>query len=756
MYLHVLRMICCQTADPRTPPEIGLHHTNKETSMSKHLVKSALIALTTLATLSTMIGCGMGASDSATGPLTVPAFSGKSMGGQMPIIGATVKLYATTSTGYGTGTLLKEATQQGTSVGQDTNSGGGFTIPGPITCPAGQFAYIVSSGGNTGANTVNANAVLVAALGRCEDLYTSTTGGTYDGPPLVYINELTTVAAAYALGNFSSVTGTGAATVVGIGSDATNNAAKVGSVSTGCVAGVGSCTTTATAGLAHAFLNAANLVNPFANTLLTGANAAPPTDSAAIAPQQLLDTIGNILVACVNSTGGVAGDGTTACGSIFGATTIGTSVPVNTYSAMVNLAANPTLGGSAVAVGNLYAVSTAGTSIYSPALTTATGLNDFSLAINYPKGLGAALTAATATCTAPPCQGLTDPTSGALDINDVYYLGNQSASGGAVPVNLFAFSSNGTLLSTTSNGVTLKFAEGLSVDALGNGYFGNASGSGTSALGVFTTGGGNLSQYSILPVASNALKVYGTAVDKANNVWAFGAPSATSSLFMSPAGGASFTAEGAPGGTPPSNGVGIAIDPDQNVWTTAATTLSVLQNTGTAAVPAYSSTSLLTDTTSGSPAIGIAFTPNGTGAYNAYVSSYNTAAGIQPYTPTYTGAEVTALGQGTINNVSATITGTYQNEADGAGNIWLADVNSHSIIQYNPAASTPTAYRYEPCLGGATTCASVFVTGKPFTVAIDSAGSIWTAAQAGGNVVQIIGAAAPTWPLLSLGKTGKP
>jgi len=735
--------------------------------MSKHLVRNALIALTTLATLSTVIGCGIGASDSSTDPLNVPAFSGKAMGGQMPIIGATVKLYATTSTGYGVGSLIEEATQQGTSTGQDTNSGGGFSFAGPVTCPAGQFAYIVTSGGNTGANTVNPNAVLVAALGRCEDLYTNTTSGTYDGPSFVSINELTTVAAAYALGNFSSVSGTGAATVVGIGSDATNNAAKVGGVSTGCVSGVGSCTTTATAGLAHAFLNAASLVNPFANTLLTGANAAPPTDSAAIAPQLMVDTIGNILVACVNSTGGVAGDGTTACGTIFGATTIGTSVPVNTFSAMVNLAANPTLGGSATAAANLYAVAQPATSVYSPSITppppatppatTPATLNDFTLAINYPKGLGVAA-AATATC-ASVCQGLAFPTSGALDINDVYYLGNQSASGGAAPVNLFAFSSNGTLLSTTPNGATLKFTFGLSVDALGNGYFGNGSGSGGSAMGIFTTGGGNLSQFTIVGVAGSSLKTYATAVDKANNVWAFGsANSGTNTLFMSPAGGTSFTAEGAPGGAPPSNGVGLSIDPDQNIWTAAATTLSVLQNTGTAVAPSYSSSDLLTDTTGGSPAIGITFT-GASAPYTAYVSSYNTTAGIQPYTPTYTGAEVTALGQGALNNVSTTITGSYQNEADGTGNIWLADVNSHSIIQFNP--TNATAYRYEPCIGvnttpTTTTCTSVFVTGKPFTVAIDSAGSIWTAAQAGGNVVQIIGSAAPTWPLLSLGKTGKP
>jgi hypothetical protein len=712
--------------------------------------------------LATLAGCGIGKLDNSTSPVIAPAFTGKAMGGQMPIIGATVKVYATSSSGYGMATPLQEATQQGSSSGQDTDAGGNFSFQGGYTCPAGQFVYIVTSGGNTGANTPNANAVLVAALGRCEDLYVNTTGGNYNGPT-VYINELTTVAAAYALGNFSAVTGTGAATSVLIGAPATNNAGQIGGVSTGCIANGTTCNTTAAAGLAHAFLNATNLVNPFANTSLSGANAKLPGDSAAVVPQELIDSLANILVSCVNSTGGNAGDGTGSnCTQLFAATTIGSSIPSNTFSAMVNLAANPTLGGSATAVANLYALATAQTNVYSPALTTAP-LNDFSIGINYPSGLGASTAVAhLSTCKADPCQGLIYPISGALDINDVYYLGNQSASGGAAPVNLFAFSSNGNLLSNTGNGATLKFTFGLSVDALGNGYFGNASGSGTSALGVFSTGGGLLSQFAIKGIATgNLLKVYNTAVDRANNVWVFGPVnnSGTSTLYMSPSGGANFTAQANPGATIPGTPsfVGLAIDPNQNVWTTASTALSVLQNTGTLAAPTYVSTSTVGATTTGSPADGITFAGN---PYTAYVSSYQVSGatpGIQPFTPTFSGPEVSAVTPGTLTTVSGTITGSASNQADGAGNVWVADTNSHSVIQFNPG--TPTAYRYEPCLGGSTTCASAFntpTTAKPYVVSIDSTGSIWVTVPVAGSVVQIIGAASPTWPLLSLGLIGKP
>ena len=45
--------------------------------------------------LATLSGCGVGMQDTTTSPMLVPAIHGQTFGGPNPIIGATVKIYAT-------------------------------------------------------------------------------------------------------------------------------------------------------------------------------------------------------------------------------------------------------------------------------------------------------------------------------------------------------------------------------------------------------------------------------------------------------------------------------------------------------------------------------------------------------------------------------------------------------------------------------------------------------------------------------------
>ena len=734
--------------------------------------KPAVLAL--FASLA-LTGCGVGLQDTATSPILMPGFSGKAFGGTNPVIGATVKIYATgttpgdgtsTNTGYGVGTLLQEATKQGASAGQDTDANGSFTFAGGYNCPAGQFVYLVASGGNSGAG-VNANSVLVGALGRCEDLYNNVAGKYtgYKGSSL-YVDELTTVAAAYALGQFSAESGTGAATQVLIGATATNNAAQVAGVSTGCVAGVGTCTTTAAAGLAHAFQNALNLVSPFTTG---GAQPAAyttlPGNASAQVPQALLDSIANVIVSCVNSTGGAAGD-SSICGKVFSATTIGTKIPVDTFGALVNLAANPTLNGSVTAVDNFLALATAQSSVYSPYLTATTNLNDLSIAILYPQTMGAATTA-NSTCATAPCQGLIYPSSGAIDINDNYYAGNQASTGGSANVNIFALSSTGTLLGTTTTATGLKGCFGLSVDGNvpGNGYCANQGGSGSSELGHFTfsSAGVPSATLSILTLSANGLTIKPnvTAVDAANNVWVAGLNNGgASSVYKSAAGGGTFTAVATTAPPTVASGVtGLAIDPNQNVWVdTTGTTLYVIPNTGSISTPTYAG-SAISGTATITPTVGITFAGTSATSYTAYVSAYSTTSqqGIEPFTFTLTGSTVSNLTPGTASTAGGNITGTFYNQADGAGNIWVADVNSHSVESFNPTAGT--AYRIKPCVQITSgTCGAAWGTVKPYYVSIDSTGSVWVPAPnvGAGFIVEIIGAAAPTWPLLSLGKLGTP
>jgi len=698
-----------------------------------------------------LTGCGIGVTGTSNEHSVGSALAGKALGGIQPIIGATVKIYAT-GTDYGVGTFLQEANQRGASVGQDTDSNGAFQFAGGYDCPAGQFVYIVSSGGNTGSNNINDSAVMVAALGRCEDLYTDSSGTYtgYIGNP-IDVDELTTIAAAYALGNFASTSGTGAATIVGIGAPATNNAAQISGVSTG--------TTTAAAGLAHAFLNAANLVNVYSFPAYAYANL--PNNSTAVVPQEVLNSIGNVLVACVNSDGTAA-----ACSSIFASTTLNSVVPTNTFQAMINLAANPTFSGSPASVLDFLGYATAQTSVYGPALVTTTVVpNDLSIAINYPAGLGASGSGTTL------AQGLAYPSSGALDVNDNYYVGNSSASGTA-PVNILSFSSNGSLLGATVNSnvsgnplnsTSWKSALGLSIDANSpaNIYVWNGSGSGSHQGILFTATSGAVSSSSAKTITLPSSELpFASAVDQHNNVWVLAEVSNALALYKGTAGAtasASYTSYGNPGGVfPSSHAMTLSVDPDQNIWAACLQTLTVLQNTAASlsATPTYTSGGFVTSTAlTGNPAGGIAFT--GTNSdYTGYVSFYSsTTPGIEPVSVSLTGPEVTAVTPGTLFNTN--VSGILFSEADGAGNIWNADTNGKRVSQYNPTAGT--AYIFKPCVGGNTACTSVFGTlGKPQTVSVDSTGSIWIADTTGGNVVEIIGAAAPTWPLLALGKTGKP
>src|ERR1700722_12780163 len=162
-------------------------------------------------------GCAVNSYIPANGTDAIAApITGIIHGGPNPVVGAEVILYSTTSSGYGVGSVLQEASQVGLSAHQDTSSTGSFSFTGGYTCPAGQFAYVVAYGGNSGSGN-NPNSVLMAALGPCSSISAST---------YIWVDELTTVAAGYALSNFINISGNalaGTGYTVGIGATATNN-----------------------------------------------------------------------------------------------------------------------------------------------------------------------------------------------------------------------------------------------------------------------------------------------------------------------------------------------------------------------------------------------------------------------------------------------------------------------------------------------------------------------------------------------------
>jgi hypothetical protein len=77
---------------------------------------------------------------------------------------------------------------------------GSFSFSTPLACSnANDYVYATAAGGNPGINALNPNLLMMAVIGSCSSFGASTD---------VLINEVTTVAAAYALSSFISITGT--------------------------------------------------------------------------------------------------------------------------------------------------------------------------------------------------------------------------------------------------------------------------------------------------------------------------------------------------------------------------------------------------------------------------------------------------------------------------------------------------------------------------------------------------------------------
>jgi hypothetical protein len=288
----------------------------------------SLAAVVCAASTLFLSGCSL----SPTGSSTVagPALQGTVHGGNQPVSGASIQLYAVTTAGYGnTATaLLRKAVT--------TSASGSFSIANDYTCPTGGMVYIVATGGNPGASGTQTNTALamMTGLGTCTGLTSATT---------ISVNELTTVASVWALAPFMT---------------------SISSAST---------SATNTQGLANAFASINKLVNTSVGTM-----PGPTLPTGAAIPTTEINTIADILATCINSVNSSATVVSGNCTSLFSATTpSGSAAPTNTVQAALNMAKNPTLG--LVALTTLVAAT--GTP-YQPSMG-GTVPNSWTIAINY-------------------------------------------------------------------------------------------------------------------------------------------------------------------------------------------------------------------------------------------------------------------------------------------------------------------------------------------------------------------------------------
>lgn len=602
-------------------------------------------------------GCSANFGNVANSPTQVTTqLRGEIHGGQQPVAGAHVFLFAANPGGYGQSSTSLLTTGDGSDPGYGdyflTAADGSFNLNGDFICPAGNpVTYILATQGNPGltAGTNNTAISLMASLGTCSSL---------SGIPSISVNELTTVAAAYAFSGYMT------------------DSIHLGS----------SGTALALAGLASAAASAGNLVN-----LTTGqANATTPGSSSTgvtgTVPVTTLNTLANILAGCINTNGSTASG--SSCGTLFSLTTAdGTptgATPSETATAMLNLVHHPVASTANIAA--LYALNTS-TAPFNPTLTAAP--LTWVIGINYSGGFSSA------NSFQPPALAIDAEgnvwvvNSNGTSVTEITTAGASASyfsySGGNINhPGTIAIDNMGNAWATNSSGNTVTEIIGSGAAATYFTSYGGASslypygfGGGPVTLAIDGTGnvwvvGETAGVTEIIGSGASASYSYynagggpatGIAIDDAGNAWvsnnASGSNSSVTEITVSGTTPSYFNYTGV--GTYPT---GIAIDAGGNVWITDQVNSSVTEITGSGA-------SATRTTYSGS---GVNWHPTGPaidGAGNVWVADLGSS--LTEITGSGASASYTYYSFGGIQSGTSVA-------IDGAGNVWTANSNSTNTV----------------------------------------------------------------------------
>jgi len=600
-----------------------------------------------------------------------PGGTGQVMAGQNPVSGAQVYLLAAATSGYGSAStsLIKSGSSGSTAIGQYTLTGatGLFSLVGDYTCTPGAEIYVLAVGGNPGLGQGLSNPALelMNTLGPCP-----ASGYFTSAQKSVTVNEVTTVATAYALAGFMTD-----------GSHLSSSA-----------------TTPASNGVANAFTTVSNLININAGT----ANSVSSGNGAV--PQAEIDTLADILVSCTQTTGSVVASPATPCYNLFNATNTGT-MPTNTVQAILNIAHSP-----ANNVSTLFQL--AGNATYTPTLNSAP--NDWTIGITYSSnsfgqqpisiavdGSGNIWEVAQdlnavnelnnqgVPASASPFLGFSLPTQVALDSLGNAWVTNSVPYGPTLTnLGISEILANGSAINNyTTGGVTLPL--GVAIDASNNVWTANQ-----------ITGGGNVSHITNAGAAftgnvgpfgsTEETGVANLAIDPSGNVWTttfyntlnklngttgvLGYTNTFSTLTLGP----------------------LAIDSSGTVWIADPVDGIVAVNGST-----------------GNQLTGSPFTAGGVqnassialdGANNVWVASYQPLTyGCTGYVSglTATGATITSSTGYTTPTLNTQTGGcVYSLAVDNSGNIWVA--GPQTITQFVGTATpvqtpiTPTALAVHP------------------------------------------------------------
>jgi len=294
--------------------------------------KPGSVATGTFLALATLVlaGCsGLQMHETGVGPgspTVVTLMQGIVHGGQQAVTGATIQLYSVGTTGYGSAATPLLPTSGASVVTSDAS--GSFTLPS-YTCSSNSYVYLTATGGNPQvAGSANPDIALMAALGSCATLQANA------ATTFIFMDEVTTVAAVWALQQFITITpgaplssapgGSGATPSFTVGTSATNMQGLINAF-----------------GIAQILANTTTGASPGTNTSGTQSNV----------ESWQVNTIADILASCINSD---PVGGSPRCSSLFTAAQAGnTPAPADTLQAAWTMAQNPGKN-----VQNLFALST--------------------------------------------------------------------------------------------------------------------------------------------------------------------------------------------------------------------------------------------------------------------------------------------------------------------------------------------------------------------------------------------------------------
>jgi PKD repeat protein len=614
---------------------------------------TAKLTVTDTSNLSNTTGVGV---TIAVAPLTSAALTGVVTSGLTPIAAAKVYLLAANTAGYGAiSASLLSAAQTGASdsVGAyvTTDRNGNFSLTGEYSCVSGQQLYLYALGGN---KSVNASSGLLAAIGSCPA----------SGASAIYatVNEVTTVATAYAIAGFAT------------------DAIHVAS----------SGTALAKVGVANAFANAANLA-----TLSTGVALATTPAGNGTVPQTEINTLANILASCVE---------TASCTTLFTtATSDGTitgTVPSETATAAINIAHHP---GSNITT--LYALATS--AVYSPRLASVS--EDFTIVLSFTGGVseenrmaidgsgnvwvanysGNSVTKFSSTgAILSGLNGFTDgglnnPCGIAIDGSNNAWISNYSGN------SVTKLSNSGAVLSG-ANGYTgggLNASCIIAIDGSGNAWTTNYSTNSVTEISSLGTALSGIRGY----IGGGLYSPHGIAIDGSGNAWISNGASETVAE-LSTTGSVLSGSSGISLGTfvPPFFTTGLAVDGSGNAWVVYSVGVAKLSN---------GRKSLSNWYTQGFP-VSIAIDGSG----NAWVSD-QMACTIAEYTSFGDSGEFGYSGMSSGNSCN------YDVAVDGSGNVWATDNNGSGVVEL---------------LGIATPVITPIVAGLPATPTTDGSSNLGT------------------------------